>query len=105
MNIAGSITTYNIMPILILFMTGLGGFTIGSQFPLAGQLFKEKNADSIKAAGILYSLDLLGAWSAGIIVSLFLIPILGMVDTILVFIIAKTGSVFVFFISSKVWKR
>jgi len=100
-----SMIIYNILPVLILIITGLGGVVIGSQFPLAGQIFKEKDANLIKAAGTIYSLDLLGAWSAGIIVSLFLVPILGMTDTLLVFLIINIGSTMVLYMSNKIQKK
>ncbi len=87
------------IPAFILFMTGLCGFTMGSQFPLAGRMFHQKSHNTTLAAGITYSLDLLGAWFAGMIVSLYMIPLLGMVDTILIFIIIKAGSMLVLLIA------
>lgn len=97
----GTITDYTILSYLILLATGLGGFITGTQFPLAGQIFQRDRYKMAETAGIIYGLDLLGAWFAGIIVSLYLIPLLGMINTIMIFILFKAGSGLLLFLAGK----
>ena len=97
----GSITGYSMLSYLILLATGTGGIFIGTQFPLVAQIFQEDSHKMAETAGIIYCLDLLGAWSAGIIVSLYLIPLLGMTFTIMIFILFKVGSCLLLLVARK----
>lgn len=58
-----------------------GGFIGGMQFPLANRIYLKHNAQVGETAGLLYGVDLLGACLGAFLVSIFLIPILGVVKT------------------------
>jgi len=68
----------------------ISGFFVGSEFPLANKIYS-KNPSKKGSAGILYSLDLLGAFFA-VIISVIFIPIIGIINTFLFIIILKTIS-------------
>jgi spermidine synthase len=57
------------------------GFIAGVQFPLANSIYLKGGNEIAKTAGLLYGIDLLGACLGAFLVSIFLIPILGIVKT------------------------
>lgn len=66
-----------IIPILIFF----GGFMGGLHFPLSIGILKRNKA------GVLYSVDLIGSSLGALITSVIFIPILGIISTLLIFVI------------------
>jgi spermidine synthase len=77
---------------ILLFLTALAGFLVGSQFPLANKMWLKDRAALAGTAGLLYASDLVGAFLGAIIVSVVLIPVLGILETCLLAAILKVGS-------------
>ncbi len=76
----------------LLLMNVLAGFLVGSQFPLANKIWLAVRKDSSGTAGILYASDLAGAFLGSIVVSVVLIPVLGIVQTCLLAAVLKLSS-------------
>lgn len=67
-----------VFPVLPIIPGLIGGF----QFPLANKLYlEEKVVDLSKSAGVTYGLDLLGSCAGAVMVSVFMLPIIGIVGT------------------------
>ncbi len=66
---------------LFLVISFACGLLVGSQFPVANQLYLKQGASLSGAAGLLYAADLLGGWLAGIVAAVVLLPVLGLVET------------------------
>ena len=66
---------------LFLVISFISGLLIGSQFPLANELYLKSNTSATKTAGLLYAADLLGGWLGGILGAVLLLPVLGLVST------------------------
>jgi spermidine synthase len=65
------------------YLLSLGiGFLVGAIFPLANQVFLRTDKKAVLKTGILYSADLFGAFFGAILTSIFLIPILGVHQTV-----------------------
>ena len=77
---------------LLLLLNAVGGFLVGSQFPLANRMLLEGRGKLKGYAGILYASDLVGAFLGSIVVSVVLIPVMGMTQTCLLAVILKLGS-------------
>jgi len=76
-----------VMKIFILLATACCGFLVGTQFPLANKIFLGIDTRIAQTGGLLYSADLAGAWLGGLIVTALLIPIFGLINTVLVFLV------------------
>jgi predicted membrane-bound spermidine synthase len=77
---------------LLLLLNAGGGFLVGSQFPLANRMLIG-GRDKLKGSvGILYASDLVGAFIGSIVVSVVLIPVVGMTRTCLLAAVLKLGS-------------
>ncbi|MFC1709130.1 spermine synthase [Candidatus Omnitrophota bacterium] len=84
---------------IFFILSAVSGFLVGSEFPLANSLYKEKG--SSQTAGILYALDLLGSWIGALIVSVALIPVIGLIQTCIFLAVLKLSSlVFISLIKS-----
>lgn len=70
--------------IILPFLPIIPGLIGGFQFPLANRLYLESRRGIARAAGLTYGLDLFGACVGAIVVSVFLVPILGIFGTCLV---------------------
>ena len=79
---------------ILLFLNALAGFLVGSQFPLANRMWLKGRKNSRGAAGVLYACDLVGAFLGSIVVSVVLIPVLGILKTCLLAAALKLGSLF-----------
>ncbi len=77
---------------LLLVLNALGGFLVGSQFPLANKILSRERKGLKGTAGFLYASDLTGAFLGSITVSVILIPALGILSTCLLASIIKMGS-------------
>jgi spermidine synthase len=79
----------------ILFLSNaLAGFLVGSQFPLANKIWLKEREAGKGVEGILYTSDLIGAFLGAVLVSVVLIPVLGIVATCVVATLLKVGSLF-----------
>lgn len=94
--VAGLLLIYlNRFPSLIcsfffFLLSAVSGYLVGSEFPLANKIYSQDKQS--KAAGILYALDLSGAWFAALIVSFALVPVIGIIKTLILLIGLKTIS-------------
>jgi spermidine synthase len=67
----------------LLLLNGLAGFLVGAQFPVANRVVRRQRIGRSDSAALLYALDLLGAFAAALLVSVALLPALGIVQTCL----------------------
>lgn len=92
--IAGALLVYiNQLPSLkfgfIFFIVSfICGYLVGSEFPLVNKIYAQDKT-RIKTAGILYALDLLGAYLAALIVSVALVPVVGILKTCILLALLK----------------
>jgi spermidine synthase len=91
----------SIPPFIVLLITLFCGTFVGIQFPLANKLYLDDPHKLTKTAGIIYAVDLMGAWAAGMIVTLILIPIIGIFKTCVLLLFIKIGSTLVFQLAKK----
>jgi spermidine synthase len=70
-------------------VSAISGFLVGSEFPLANYLYRNKN---LEQAGTIYAFDLMGSWIGAIAVSIVLIPVLGLVPTCIFLAALKMSS-------------
>ncbi len=76
----------------LLLLNALAGFLVGSQFPLANRMWLRGRESLRGKAGFLYACDLVGAFVASILVSVVLVPVLGILETCVLAAILKLGS-------------
>jgi spermidine synthase len=74
---SGKFSTYLGSNIILPFLPIIAGFIGGFQFPLANKLYLQSRDGLVKAAGLTYGVDLLGSSLGALLVSVFLLPILG----------------------------
>ncbi len=74
-----------IIEMIFLIMAGLIGAIVGFEFPIINKLYLEKSPRLKLAgqAGVIYGADLLGSCLGAFLVSIFLIPIFGIYQTII----------------------
>ena len=80
-----------VTPVLLL-LNGMAGFLVGAQFPLASRMLRHRKPELGERAGMVYAVDLLGAFAASLLVSVVLLPALGIVQTCLLVAALKAGS-------------
>jgi len=76
----------------LLLLNALAGFLVGAQFPLANEMYLRVHPELSGTAGALYAADLVGAFAAALLVSVALLPALGIVQTCLLVAALKAGS-------------
>jgi spermidine synthase len=76
----------------LMALNGLAGFLGGAQFPLANRMYRRIHPQVVGTAGLLYAADLVGACAAAVLVSVVLLPALGIVQTCLLVAALKAGS-------------
>ncbi|MBU1207638.1 MAG: hypothetical protein KKH04_12020 [Proteobacteria bacterium] len=76
----------------LLLLSGMAGFLVGLEFPLASCLFSASRERVGRAAGILYAADLGGAWAGSLFIGVLLIPVLGILPTLGVILLLKLTS-------------
>ncbi|RKY32081.1 MAG: hypothetical protein DRP74_03515, partial [Candidatus Omnitrophota bacterium] len=76
---------------IFFLFSGITGFLVGSEFPLANKIYAQENSQST-TAGLLYAADLLGAWLAALTVSIVFIPIIGIIKTCILLLIIKIAN-------------
>jgi spermidine synthase len=92
---------YSLVPYFILALNFICGSFVGAQFPIANKLYMKNQAAYTQTAGLIYASDLIGAWAGGILITLILIPIRGVIETTIILVVIKLGST-LFFRFSKV---
>jgi hypothetical protein len=80
-----------VMPALLL-LNALGGFWVGLEFPLSGQLHLTVRGEAGYTAGVLYAADLAGAFLGAVAVGIALLPVLGTTGTCLLVVVLKSCS-------------
>ena len=70
----------------------LAGFLVGAQFPVANRTWLQDRESLGGSAGVLYACDLVGAFLGAVVVSVALVPALGILDTCLLAAMLKLGS-------------
>jgi len=75
---------------ILLILNALAGFLVGMEFPLASKMYRRVSLS--ETAGILYASDLLGAFLGSLLVSVMLLPALGVLETCLLVVVLKLGS-------------
>lgn len=101
------IHTFRLIPVdlakgVFVLMSFACGVLVGAQYPLACHIVKAQGKGAGGTAGLLYGLDLFGGWAGGVIGGLFLLPILGVVNTSLILAGIKLCSVGILVLSR--WK-
>jgi spermidine synthase len=76
----------------LLALNALAGFLVGAQFPLANKMWLKGREGRRGTTGALYASDLVGAFVGSMVVSVVLIPVLGILETCLLAAILKVGS-------------
>lgn len=77
-----------IIPVLSL----VSGVLVGSEFPLANKIYFKGTGRVGEVAGALYACDLVGAWVGTLIVGIWLIPVMGIVNTCILIACLKVAS-------------
>jgi len=72
---------FTVVQAAILGLSLISGVLVGSEFPLANQIYLKGTGRVAEVAGALYACDLLGAWAGALVVSIWLIPVLGIIST------------------------
>ena len=88
----GSAGVFLFLKILFLIISFICGLLVGAQFPLASKIYLKDDTSLSKAAGILYSSDLLGGWLGGVVGGVVLLPVLGLLGTCVVVVLLKLCS-------------
>jgi spermidine synthase len=89
-------TVFRAVQVLLFLLNALAGFLVGAQFPLANRLWLWDRGSQPGREGALYASDLIGAFLGSILVSVVLIPVLGIVETCLLAAILKLCSLLLF---------
>ncbi len=91
-----SLGRHLLFPLLII----LAGSLVGSEFPLASRIHLGVRQTVAHTGGLFYALDLLGACFGSIVVSIFIIPIYGIIKTCLFIALVNLIS-FILILSSR----
>ncbi|MCS7281624.1 MAG: fused MFS/spermidine synthase [Desulfobacterota bacterium] len=83
---------------LFLVLSFLGGLCVGLEFPLANLIWIYEKKDATKIAGLLYALDLLGGFIAGLIAPFWFVPLFGIPKTSYLLSVLKLASMGLFVI-------
>ena len=97
----GNAVIFVLAQVLFLLLAFIAGALIGLKFPLANKMYLSHSPNLSRTAGLIYSADLLGGWTGGIVAAVVLLPVLGLVGTSLVIVMVKASSLMVL-ITSKV---
>jgi len=76
--------------VALLGLNVVGGFLVGAQFPLANRIYLRGRTKG--GTGVLYAADLAGAFLGALAVSVVLLPSLGVLQTCLLMLLLKLGS-------------
>jgi spermidine synthase len=78
--------------VIFPFLPVVAGFIGGLQFPLGNKIYLSLKAGAGRAGGLTYGIDLLGACLGAIIVSAFLIPVLGVFNACLMVVLLNLSA-------------
>jgi spermidine synthase len=101
----GNAAVFVLAQLLFLLLSFIAGALIGLKFPLANRMYLGHSPNLSRTAGLLYSADLMGGWTGGIIAAVVLLPVLGLVGTSLVVVMIKASSLIMLAVSFKEKKR
>ena len=90
----GQPTIFALVQAVILVLSLVSGVLVGSEFPLANKIYLRGTGRVGEVAGALYACDLVGAWIGALIVSIWLFPVLGIVNTCILIACLKVVSLF-----------
>jgi len=77
-NLTGGLSRWVGSNIVFSFLPVIAGFLGGLQFPLANKLYLEKtHSSNTYSASLTYGLDLFGSCLGAVLVTVFLLPIIG----------------------------
>lgn len=77
---------------ILLLLNALAGFLVGAQFPVANLLWLSGRNTLGSSAGTLYACDLVGAFLGSVVVSVALLPVMGIVNLCLLAATLKLGT-------------
>jgi predicted membrane-bound spermidine synthase len=77
--VAAVVAANGLFPAMALVSGGVGGF----QFPVASRWYFEDGAAS-GGPGTVYAADVIGAFAGAVLISVYLVPVFGFVDTAIV---------------------
>jgi spermidine synthase len=80
------------MRLALLGLNTVAGLLVGLEFPLANAVYVPTPPESGETAGILYAADLVGACLGALLISVVLLPALGILETCIFLIVLKLGS-------------
>ncbi len=87
-----TLPTFSSIRWLLLVLNAVAGFLVGSQFPLANRMWLRGREAARGGFGLLYACDLVGAFLGSMLVSVLLIPVLGILETCLLIALLKSAS-------------
>ncbi|MFC1906580.1 methyltransferase [Chloroflexota bacterium] len=88
----GQPVIYTLVQVVIYMLSLASGVLVGVQFPLANKIYLQETGSIARVAGGLYAADLVGAWAGVLMVSVWLIPVLGIVNTCILVACLKAAS-------------
>lgn len=65
------------------------GALVGLEFPYANQLYLAEKKDAYQKTGVIYAADLFGSCLGALLTSIFILPIFGIFQTILILVMAN----------------
>ncbi|MFA6254588.1 MAG: hypothetical protein WC675_00955 [Patescibacteria group bacterium] len=71
------------LPVFFYWLVFVIGFLVGMEFPLANKFYLKFKLDPAKQTSTIYGADLIGSSLGAIFASIFLLPILGFIQTII----------------------
>jgi predicted membrane-bound spermidine synthase len=74
---------FGLLKTLFVSISSVSGFLVGTEFPLANEEALKHQKGFSRIAGRLYALDLSGAWLGTTLVSVLLVPLIGIPQTLL----------------------
>jgi spermidine synthase len=67
----------------------ISGFLVGVEFPIANRIYLNQNMQITQTVGKLYAVDLIGGFIGAITISVILIPVLGIFQTLIIALLLK----------------
>jgi spermidine synthase len=89
---------------LLLLANAVMGVLVGLEFPLANHILLQEGREGSRVAGALYAYDLLGATVGAVALSAVLLPALGLVETALLVVLLKAGSLLLVGVAPVRWR-
>ena len=86
-----AITANVLFPAIAVVSGGLGGF----QFQVAGRLYFGGGNEPEKSPGAVYALDITGACFGALLISVYLLPVFGFLNTAIVLALVNAAPVIV----------